>query len=114
MNILWTLCFSSKFASKIPRVLSSFLHESINTENTKSTLDVLFKDVHKKIHTKLIEDLHKHYHKKKQINLLYDFLKFHHKQKAKNIKEEIYRILQKRQNIHINKGIKKFNRLKKL
>ena len=80
----------------------------------ESIIDVLFKDVHKKIHAKLIEDLHKHYHKKKQINLLYDFHIFHHKQKAKNIKEEIHRNLQKRQNIHINKGIKKFNRLKKI
>ena len=47
----------------------------------ENILDALFKDVHKKKHTKVIDDLHKNYHKKKQIDLFYDLHKYFHKQK---------------------------------
>ena len=93
-------------------------------------LHVLFKDVHKKKQSKLINDLYKHYHKKKQIKLsddlqkhfhkkkqsklINDLYKYHHIQKAKNIKGEICRNLQKRQNKQIIDDLRKLKRLKKI
>ena len=76
-------------------------------------LYVLFEDVHKKKQIKLIDDLHKYYHKKKQNKLIVDLHKYDHKQKSKNIKEEIYRNLQKRKNIQIDKDLKRLKRLKR-
>ena len=84
----------------------------LDESSLQRILDVLFKDVHKKKHTKLIDDIHKHYHKKKQNKVIADLHKYHHKQKSKNIKEELYRNLQKRKNIQIIKDLKRLKRLK--
>ena len=47
----------------------------------ENILYALFKDVHKKKHIILMDDLRKNYHKKKQIDLFYDLHKYFHKQK---------------------------------
>ena len=67
-----------------------------NELSLDNILYVLFKDVHKKKKTKVIDDIYKYYHK----------------QKFMNLKDKIYRNLQKRQNKQIINDLKKLKRLK--
>ena len=67
-----------------------------NELSLDNILYVLFKDVHKKKQTKVIDDIYKYYHK----------------QTLMNLKDKIYRNLQKRQNKQIVNDLKKLKRLK--
>ena len=53
--------------------------------------DTLFRDIHKKKQTKLIDDLHKHYQKKNQTRLTDDLLKYHHRKKRFELLVDLHR-----------------------
>ena len=98
----------------------------------ESILYALFKNIHKKKQSKLIDDLnnyhwsknrekeitklidkaHKHTHLRKYRSKLVNGLnRYYHKQKSKNIKDEIHRNIQKRNTEQINNQSKRLKRL---
>ena len=76
---------------------------AFDESSLESILHALFKDIHKKNQTKLIDDLHKHYHKKNQTKLIDDLHKYHHRKKQSELMVDLHRYHHKQKSKNIKK-----------